>query len=92
MDKFEADFAMACPTGCDAALNANPNEKLLAEERDSAKLKGKIAISMMIAGGAITVTGVVLSVINSKAKRVLPNVEVTPNANGGATASYHFAF
>ena len=91
MDKFESDFATACPTGCDAALNANAQEKLLAEERDSAKLKGKIAISMMIAGGAITVTGVVMAIINSKAKRVLPNVEVTPTA-GGAAASYHFAF
>jgi hypothetical protein len=92
MDKFEADFAMACPTGCDAALNMTAQEKLLAEERDSAKLKGKIAVSMMIAGGAITVTGVVMAIINSKAKRVLPAVEVTPNANGGATASWHHSF
>jgi hypothetical protein len=91
MDKFQADFAMACPTGCDAALNQTPQEQLLAEERDSAKLKGKIAVSMMIAGGAITATGVVMAIINSKAKRILP-VEVTPNASGGATASFHGHF
>src|SRR5262249_9427753 len=92
MDKFEADFAMACPTGCDAALNMGSQEKLLAEERDSAKLKGKIAVSMMVAGGAITVTGVVMAIINSKAKRIIPPVEVTPNANGGATARYSFSW
>jgi len=91
MDEFESDFATECPTGCDAALNAKPQEKLLAEKRDSAELKGKIGISMMIAGGAITVTGTVMAIINSKAKRVLP-VEITPNAQGGATASYHGSF
>jgi hypothetical protein len=91
MDEFESDFATECPTGCDAGLNAKPQEKLLAEKRDSAELKGKIGIAMMIAGGAITVTGTVMAIINSKAKRVLP-VEVTPNAQGGATVVYHGAF
>jgi hypothetical protein len=91
MDEFESDFATECPSGCDAGLNAKPQEKLLAEKRDSAELKGKIGISMMIAGGAITVTGTVMAIINSRAKRVLP-VEVTPNAQGGATAVYHGTF
>lgn len=91
MDEFESDFATQCPTGCDAALNAKPQETLLAQKRDSAELKGKIGISMMIAGGAITVTGTVMAIINSKAKRVLP-VELTPNAQGGATVVYHGAF
>ena len=91
MDQFESDFATECPTGCDAALNATPQEKLLAEKRDSAELKGKIGISMMVAGGAITVTGTVMAIINSKAKRVLP-VEVTPNSQGGATVLYHGSF
>jgi hypothetical protein len=91
MDEFESDFATECPTGCDAALDAKPQEKLLAEKRDSAELKGKIGISMMIAGGAITVTGTVMAIINSKAKRVLP-VEITPSSQGGATVIYHGAF
>jgi hypothetical protein len=91
MDQFESDFATECPTGCDAALTATPQEKLLAEKRDSAELKGKIGISMMVAGGAITVTGTVMAIINSKAKRVLP-VEVTPNSQGGATVLYHGSF
>jgi hypothetical protein len=46
----------------------------------------------MIAGGAITVTGVVMAIINSKAKRIIPAVEVTPNAQGGATATWHGRF
>ena len=39
-------------------------------------LKGKIAIGMMAVGGGVAVTGIVLTIINSKAKRILPNVEV----------------
>ena len=92
MDRFESDFAQQCPTGCDAALNANTNEKLLADERDSAKLKGKIAVSMMVAGGAVTAGGVVMAIINSKAKRILPPVEVQPGPNGGMTMGAHWAF
>ena len=91
MDEFESDFAMECPTGCDASLSAKPEEKLLAEKRDSAELKGKIGISMMVAGGAIAVTGTVMAIINSKAKRVLP-LEVQPNTSGGAAVVYHGAF
>jgi hypothetical protein len=91
MDSFDSDFAMECPTGCDIGLNAKPEEKLLAEKRDSAELKGKIGISMRVVGGAITVTGAVMVIINSKGKQVLP-VEVAPNAQGGATVLYHGAF
>lgn len=81
MDKFEADFAMMCPTGCRADLSDQP---LLADAKDSAQLKGTIAVSMMIAGGAITVGGVVWAIMN-RPKRVLP-VEVSPT-DGGMTAS-----
>jgi hypothetical protein len=90
MDHFEASFASQCQTGCPASLDGSEGQRLLAEERDSAKLKGKIAVSMMIAGGAITVTGVVFIVLN-KAKRVLP-VEVVPNGQGGASAIYSGSF
>lgn len=82
MDKFEADFAMMCPTGCQADLSDQP---LLADARDSAQLKGKIAVSMMIAGGAVTVGGVVWAIMN-RPKRVLP-VEVSPT-DGGMTVSF----
>jgi hypothetical protein len=79
---------MYCPTGCKADLSDMP---FLADERDSAKLKGKIAIGMMAVGGAVAVTGIVLTIINSKAKRILPNVEVSPT-QGGATAATWFSF
>ena len=90
MDRFEADFAMLCPTGCDADLNSNPTERQLADQRDSAKLKGKIAISMMAAGGAITISGVVWAILN-RPKRVLPKMEVAPT-DGGATARVRWRF
>lgn len=83
MDKFEADFAMMCPTGCQANLSDQP---LLADARDSAQLKGKIAVSMMIAGGAITVGGVVWAIMNRPRRVLPPQVEVLPTP-GGMTAS-----
>lgn len=87
MDKFEADFAMACPTGCQADLSDQP---LLADARDSAQLKGKIAVSMMVAGGAITIGGVVWAIMN-RPKRVMPQMEVTPT-NGGVAGSVRWAW
>ncbi len=87
MDKFEADFAMGCPTGCEADLSQHT---LLADARDSAQFKGKVAVTMMITGGAITIGGVVWAIIN-RPKRVLPAMEVQPT-NGGIAASFsgHF--
>ena len=90
MDRFEADFAMLCPTGCDKDLDTNPTERQLADQRDSAQLKGKIGISMMAAGGAITISGVVWAIMN-RPKRVLPKMEVSPN-EGGATARASWRF
>jgi hypothetical protein len=87
MDQFEADFAMRCPTGCLADLSDQPG---LARDRDSAELKGKIAVSMMVAGGAFTVGGVVWAIIN-RPKRVLPNMEVQPT-NGGMAARVGWQF
>lgn len=84
MDRFDADFAMQCPQGCKLA-----DYPLLADERDSARLKDKLAIGMLIGGGAVAVTGVVLAVINSRATRVLPSVEAT---HGGAMTSIGWRF
>jgi len=79
MDKFEADFAMMCPTGCQADLSDQP---LLADARDSAQLKGRIAVTMMVAGGAITVGGAVWAIMN-RPKRVMPKqLEVNPTDGG----------
>jgi hypothetical protein len=87
MDQFEADFAMRCPTGCNADLSDQPD---LARDRDSAELKGKIAVSMMIAGGGVAVSGVVWAIMN-RPKRVLPNMEVQPT-NGGMAARVGWRF
>jgi hypothetical protein len=87
MDQFEADFAMACPTGCNADLSDVPQ---LARDRDSAELKGQIAVSMMVAGGALTIGGVVWAIIN-RPKQVMPKMEVAPTP-GGVAASVGWSF
>jgi hypothetical protein len=86
MDRFDADFATQCPQGC--KLSDYP---LLADERDSATLKDRIAIGMLIGGGAVAVTGIALAVINSKAERTLPSIETTPT-HGGAITSVGWRF
>jgi hypothetical protein len=80
MDEFEADFAKRCPTGCAADLSDQPD---LARNRDSAELKGTIAVSMMVAGGVATAGGVVWAILN-RPRRVLPNMEVAPTSGGVA--------
>ena len=90
MDRFEADFGMLCPNGCDEDLDGNPSERQLADQRDSAKLKGTIGISMLAVGGAITVGGVVWAIIN-RPKRVMPAMEIAPT-NGGAAARVGWQF
>jgi hypothetical protein len=87
MDHFQADFALACQTGCKPDLSDQPG---LASERDSAKLKGAIGIGMMIGGGAFAVGGVIAAVLD-RPKRILPNLEVAPTP-GGATARVGWRF
>jgi hypothetical protein len=89
MDRFQTQFANMCPTGCEANLS-DPSHTLLRDERDSAELKGKIAVSMMIAGGAVTVGGVVLAILN-RPTRKMPKVEAAPT-NGGMTAQVGWSF
>lgn len=87
MDEFEANFLEKCPMGCPTDL---PDDPSLRAQRDSAELKGTVGISMMIAGGAVTVGGVILVILN-RPTRVLPAIEVAPTA-GGATASTSWTF
>ncbi len=89
MDRFEAAFATACPTGCPASL-AEPKYDALREQRDSARLSGTIAISMWAAGSAIAAGGVVWVLLN-KPKRILPNVEVAPT-DGGMQATVGWSY
>jgi len=87
MNDFEAAFARECPRGCPTSLDDKP---LLRDLEDSAERKGTIGISMMVAGGAITVGGMVMVILN-RPERVLPKIEVAPTA-GGATASTRWSF
>jgi hypothetical protein len=87
MDQFTADFTTNCPAGCQMDFSDKP---FLRDERDSAELKGNIGIGMMAAGGAVAVTGLILTIAN-KAERVLPSVEAAPS-RGGMTASVGWQF
>jgi hypothetical protein len=89
LDQFQADYATQCANGCEPGLTA-PQHHALRDEQDSAQLKGKIGIGMMAVGGSVMVTGVVLAIMN-RPHRVMPKVEVVPQA-GGASASvgWHF--
>jgi len=87
MDQFTADFTTNCPAGCKMDLSDKP---FLRDEQDSAELKGKIGIGMMAAGGAVAVTGIILTIAN-KAQRVMPSVEAGP-VPGGAAASVGWRF
>src|SRR6185503_19237467 len=42
IDRFEANYAMLCPAGCDADLDTNPTERALRDQRDSARFQGVI--------------------------------------------------
>ena len=89
MDQFQADYAIQCANGCEPGLTS-PAHRPLASERDSAELKGKIGIAMVGVGGAVTITGVVLAIMN-RGERVLPNLEVAPTT-GGMHASVGWRF
>jgi hypothetical protein len=87
IDQFHNDFSNACAMGCEADLSNHP---LLRRERDSAVLKGKIAVSLLVAGGAVTVAGVVFAILN-RPTRKLPRLEVEPRP-GGLAATMGWAF
>lgn len=83
MDQFEADFSVQCQNGCEPGLT-DPSHRSLAAQRDSAELKDKVGVGMMAVGGAVAVTGIVLTILN-RPERVLPNVEVQPKSGGAVT-------
>lgn len=88
LDRFESVFAQECPAGCEADLSMH---QALADQRDGALLKGKIGVSMMIAGGVVAVTGVVWATVFNRARRVLPDMEVAPTS-GGMTGAASWRF
>jgi hypothetical protein len=85
LSDFEGAFARECPTGC--SLSDQP---LLRDLRDGAKLRGAIGVTMMVAGGAVAVGGIVMVIVN-RPRRILPNVEVSPTRGGVmATKAWEF--
>jgi hypothetical protein len=87
MKDFENSFGIRCPDGCPMDL---PEDEPLRAQRDSAKLKGTVGISMMVVGGAVVTTGVIMGILN-RPQRSLPKFEVAPTA-GGASAAASFEF
>jgi hypothetical protein len=88
MKTFDENFASECTTtGCAKDLS---DHLALRDQRDAARLKGTIGITMMIAGGAVMVGGIVMTAMN-RPKRVLPNVEVIPG-EGGVKAQVGWSF
>lgn len=88
LDQFRADYLMRCPSGCQSDLSDVPD---LARDRDSANLKGTIGMSMMIAGGAMTVGGLIWATVINRPQRVTPKFEVLPSV-GGVTATARWTF
>jgi hypothetical protein len=87
IETFHNDFASVCAMGCDSDLSDHP---ALRRDRDGAILKGRIAASMMVAGGAIAASGLVLMILN-RPVRQLPQIEATP-LPGGVSASVGWTF
>lgn len=88
MDRYDAQHAIECAMRCVEGL---PDDPALRDQRDSALLKNRIAISMMVVGGVAAVAGVVWATVFNRPTRVLPDVDVSP-APGGGTASATWRF
>jgi tetratricopeptide (TPR) repeat protein len=91
MERYERHFDVLCASGgCSATLDANLVEEQLADDRDSARLKNKISVGLMIAGSTAAIVGGVWTILN-RPKRVMPKLEVAPSSTGAtASASWQF--
>jgi hypothetical protein len=81
MDQFEADFADACPAGCEPGLTA-PNHAPLRDLRDEANRDHTIGLLSLATGGVVAVTGVALYILN----RPLIAPVVVPTREGVAAS------
>jgi hypothetical protein len=87
LDEFQREFVSQCPAGCEADLASHPG---LADMQASALRKGDIGVTMMLAGGALTIGGLVWTLANRPTRR-LPEVEVMPTRDGmAARAAWRF--
>ena len=83
LDDFDRDYTQKCSTGC--PMDPETYNSLVARQ-DSALLEGKVGVSMMVAGGAVAVGGVIWAIMNRPTRR-LPKVEVAPTSGGAAAAA-----
>lgn len=83
MERYESAFGVACPDGCDLASHPD-----LESKRDHARFQGSLGVTLLAAGGAIAVGGLI-AVILDRPKNTVPNLELAP-APGGASVRFEF--
>lgn len=87
-DRFLQQYERECAARCEEDLAQHP---ALREQYESARLTGNVAVAMWITGGTLATAGVVWALVFNRPRRVLPNVELVPTANG-ATARAQWRF
>lgn len=91
MADYDQRFSANYPKGIsEEDLKADASTGLY-EQRESAKTRGTIGISLMAAGGVGVAAGVIFALVINRPYRELPNVEVSPTV-GGATANVSLRF
>lgn len=90
MAEFDQNFGATFGSG---ATEAELKEKqpLLYEQRESAKFRGTLGISLMAVGGGAVVGGLFFGLVLNRPVRELPKLDVAPT-NGGATAMFRGTF
>ena len=86
LDRFTDAFIRECPSGCDLSMHPD-----LAADQDSALLKSRMGMGMLVGGSATVIGAIVWGVTNRRTRRIGPHLEVAPSASGGtATATWTF--
>jgi hypothetical protein len=80
MDTYQQQLETPGATGCPADL-AGPQYSLLRQARDNGVFEGRLGISMVAAGSAVLVGGIVMVILN-RPQRVLPSIELAPRGTG----------
>ena len=87
-DRFQQQYERECAARCEEDLSQHP---ALRDQHESAQLTANVAVAMWITGGTLATAGVIWALVFNRPKRVLPNVEIVPTANG-ATARAQWRF
>jgi hypothetical protein len=84
MDRFEARHLQECANRCTEELDERP---ALRDMRDGAELRGTIGLSLMVAGGAVALGGLVWATVLNRPVSVAPTIEVSPTQGGAAVVA-----